>query len=285
MSLPCLVVTLPSSTARQQSVSAMMDRLGQPYEYIWGVDGARLGEPAYYSPLLDEFADYLPAHVGDITLLPREAGCFLSIIRALRRAQELDEAAALIVEDDVDFCIDDIAILEELTRIDLHYDQIKLTYTEHPLNRGIFIGQRQLLGKRLDFYFYWRGIIGTTCNIYSREGIAKLLLGLPRLGMAKPIDALISTRRYFLDFLPIFVRPALARENLANTSTIDPGQKNLDRLAGFRRKQRFWARKRRQWRHIREDLRTPLRSLWLWLRKSLFIWYCCKYLLWGRKRR
>ncbi|MCH9664183.1 MAG: glycosyltransferase family 25 protein [Gammaproteobacteria bacterium] len=282
--MACLAVTLPGCTERQASLEKQMARLHLDFEYVYGVEGRRLSEPEYYADARREFPQFLPEQPAQLQISPGESGCYLSFIRALRRAAELDCPYTLIIEDDVEFCFDDITVLEELTNENLSWDQLKLTYTEYPLNRGIRVGRREILQCQYSYFFYWRGIIGTTCNIYSRAGIDKLLRHCPRFGMQKPIDALISSHRFFMDFLPVFVRPALARENTTLTSTIVSSRGNNTALEYYLHKQKFSQRKLRQLRYIAQDLRHPVRSFIRWVKKAAFIWYCCKYLLWRRRR-
>ncbi|MCA8837592.1 MAG: glycosyltransferase family 25 protein, partial [Proteobacteria bacterium] len=282
--IACLAISLQNNESRRASLENEMARLGMSCTMIDAVDGATLADPAVWAQLRREFPEYLDGDLADIALLPGQIGCYLSLVRALRHGVGLDAKHMLIVEDDVQFGFDDPAFLEHLTDTSLSWDLIKLAHTEYPLVRGIRTARRTVGDDKFSFYFYWRGIIGTTCNLYTKRGAVKLLKNLPRWGMTAPIDQHIASRRAQMDFLPLFIRPALAHENQALASTIVAGRDNKDAFEQYLHNQSFWRRKRRQLFHIIGDLSRPWQSLRALMHKSSLPWYCCKYLLWRRNK-
>ena len=282
--LACLVINQKQDKERRRSIVAELGRLKLDYEFIDTVDGALLRDANYYEALREEFVDYLPENWQDIPINPGQLGCLLSHVRAFRYARLKNYRRVLIVEDDAQFCIDDGEILNQLAQTDVSWDCLKLGLTGKQYVRGIYYGSRKILGKTYRFNFILSGIAGTVCNLYTSEGIEKLLTHLPRFRLSDPIDVLILRQRHLLDLAYVGVQPQIARENPNHHSTIMVGRENSSAVANYEKGERFLSRKKRQLRNTWRSLKDPT-GIFLKLANGIdLFFYCLKYLLFKRKK-
>ena len=283
--MDCLVISLKSSIDRRVAVEKEMGRLSMPFRYINAVEGSRFTQPEYYQDLKKEFIEYLPENPKDIALEANVAATYLSHVRAFRYARLHKYPYVLIVEDDVNFCIEDKDILDQLAQTDLNWDCLKLSLTEYPLVRTINVGQEIIHDKKYDYCAYWSGMTGTTCTMYSRTGLEKLTANMPRFGLVKPHDSMIGHWRWRMDFSYLCIRPQLAIENLGLQSTIESGRLNAEHQKKYRDRNKFLARKKRQLKGIKNALiHNPVQHLLRPWRDKKYVVYCLKYLLFNRKK-
>ena len=270
--MDCLVISLKSSIDRRVAVEKEMGRLSMPFRYINAVEGSRFIQPEYYQDLKKEFIEYLPENPKDIALEANVAATYLSHVRAFRYARLHKYPYVLIVEDDVNFCIEDKDILDQLAQTDLNWDCLKLSLTEYPLVRTINVGREIIHDKKYDYCAYWSGMTGTTCTMYSRTGLEKLTANMPRSNLAKPHDSLMGHWRWPTDFSCLCIRPQLAIKNLIIKTKIESEQLNAVQQNKYRDNNEFLAT-----RNSAHHLLQPWRD-------KKYIVYCLKFLLFKRKK-
>lgn len=105
---PILVISLRTSSARWQKVSAELDRAGLAYERLDAVDGRCLAADA-----LARIAPWDPSAFFK-PLSPGEVGCFLSHVAAAERIASEGWERALVLEDDFVLGADFVSRLEDL---------------------------------------------------------------------------------------------------------------------------------------------------------------------------
>ena len=98
--IPILVISLPDSTDRRKAITARLDALSLPFEFVDAVDG-RNGIPDECKPMVDrQGAVSFMLH----PLSDAEFGCALSHLAAYKRVVDDGIPHALILEDDAGRC-------------------------------------------------------------------------------------------------------------------------------------------------------------------------------------
>ncbi len=96
MVIPILVISLPGSADRRESIAARLDALSLPFEFVDAVDGRR-GLPEECEPLIDR-SRAVSGH--SYPMSDAEFGCALSHMKAYRRMIDNGIPHAMILEDD-----------------------------------------------------------------------------------------------------------------------------------------------------------------------------------------
>ena len=94
--IPIFVISLPDSTDRRETITARLDALSLPFEFVDAVDG-RHGIPEECEPLVDRKRS---AGRGAGPMVDAEFACSLSHIQTCRIVVERGLTHALILEDD-----------------------------------------------------------------------------------------------------------------------------------------------------------------------------------------
>jgi len=90
------VITLINAKKRQEWIAGQLNRLGIPFEFIFGIDGRKLTVNE-----LDECYDSARAKSFEGEMTPGEIGCALSHRLAYKIIVERKVERAIILEDDI----------------------------------------------------------------------------------------------------------------------------------------------------------------------------------------
>lgn len=173
------LITLNPRSANARSIIDDLAKGGVRAEVFDAVDG-RAGEP----PLEDgESINTRRAYLFRKKLLtPTQVGCYLSHLRAVKKAYSDGYDRLCIMEDDI--AIDDgfFDVLPEILSLDESYELVRLM--------GLRIRKRKILsglvGGRFDLVRPVRGVAGTQGYVINRSGMEKLMNTAPN--MYEPID-------------------------------------------------------------------------------------------------
>jgi len=116
----CIVITLEDAQARREVISARLQALGIPFEFVSGVDGRKLDVPAH--PAYDSFKRSI---FFGRDLSNGELGCVLAHRNACRHVLESGYDAALVLEDDALLTDDLPRVMADLMTIRDRWDLVR----------------------------------------------------------------------------------------------------------------------------------------------------------------
>jgi len=208
-----LLINLDRSVDRLAFMQAQITRLGMRSERIAAIDGAKVVLPV--RELVDEKAFNWRHHA---ILRRGEIGCYLSHVSAVNRFLGSGEAAALILEDDVELSPDVPGVLNALAACPDEWDLVKLHAT-HP--GGVIDRCRLDQNYRLVSLAFRHG--SAAAYVVNRKAALKLSAGL--LPMTVPYDHEYERAwKYGLKLrtvLPLPTSRHLFPSTIANTNPVD----------------------------------------------------------------
>ncbi len=116
-----LVINLDRAADRMAHMHTQLQRAGIPYTRVAAVDGAHLQRPH------PDFSEPLFKYLHGRLWAPKELGCYLSHIQCLRTFLASDASHALILEDDVRFAPDLLALLAQARPHARHWNMLRLS--------------------------------------------------------------------------------------------------------------------------------------------------------------
>ncbi|EKV26314.1 Lipopolysaccharide core biosynthesis glycosyltransferase WadA [Caenispirillum salinarum AK4] len=177
------VITLPRAEHRQQAVRTQLEALDVPFTFVEGVDGAALERPpaGYRGRLRRLF------YGKDLTA--GEIGCFLSHRAALEQFLAEPEPYGVICEDDVTFCGDTAAVVEDIVSQGLDFDLVRMTASDK-IARSRKKWHVMDLSGRYALYRMLDLPCGGWAYLVSRQGAQRLLDASRSFWM--PFDTLLA---------------------------------------------------------------------------------------------
>lgn len=166
--IPVFVINLDRSPDRYARVAESAARNGIEIERVAGIDGATLDLGSLPGVDTRTFS-----RVNGRPMLPGEAGCYLSHMKAIRAFLENGAETALICEDDVDFTDETMPFLRDLAQFD-GWDIVKLfSFRARGFCRHGRTEQGFAIGRCL------AGPVGSSAAYaISRDGAARFLTSL-----------------------------------------------------------------------------------------------------------
>ncbi len=166
--IPVFVINLDRSADRLARVVESAKRNGIRIDRVPGVEGAGLD--------LASHADLDPAAFSKVNgrpMLPGEAGCYLSHLKAIDAFLATDASIALICEDDVEFTADTVRFMQDLAEVE-GWDVVKLySFRTHGFRRHWRTLHGFLIGRCL------AGPVGSSAAYaVSRDGAGRLIASL-----------------------------------------------------------------------------------------------------------
>ena len=122
--LPIFVISLARAEGRRAAMRARLDKLGAHYEIVDAVDGATLTAADYGDNILrrDKFRRKFGREILD-----GEIGCYLSHYRLWQRMVAEKIPSALVLEDDVDWDEDMLAVADDIDNLDWAWGVVLLS--------------------------------------------------------------------------------------------------------------------------------------------------------------
>ena len=122
--LPIFVISLARAEGRRAAMRARLDKLGADYEIVDAVDGATLTPADYGDNILrrDKFRRKFGREILD-----GEIGCYLSHYRLWQRMVTEKIPSALVLEDDVDWDEDLLAVADDIDNLDWSWGVVLLS--------------------------------------------------------------------------------------------------------------------------------------------------------------
>lgn len=166
--IPVFVINLDRSPDRYARVAESAERQRIHIERVPGVDGAALDLATLAGVDAQGFS-----RVNGRPMMPGEAGCYLSHIKAIRAFLDSGSDLALICEDDVDFTSDTMPFMRDLATLD-GWDVVKLfSFRVHGFRNHERTAHGFAIGRCV------AGPVGSSAAYaVSREGAARLLKSL-----------------------------------------------------------------------------------------------------------
>ena len=180
VSIPVFVINLDRSPERYARVAKSAARWGIEINRVAGVDGATLDIASLAGVDAKAFS-----RVNGRPMMPGEAGCYLSHLKAIRAFLDGGSDMALICEDDVDFTGDTMSFMDDLTGFE-GWDVVKLySFRVHGFRRHERTPHGFAIGRCL------AGPVGSSAAYaVSRDGAARLLRSLAP--MVVPYDVALE---------------------------------------------------------------------------------------------
>lgn len=200
MDIPVYILNLDRSKERYERISQSAEKVGLNYKRVSAIDGSKID--IFHTPEID-VKRFRRRHGKDI--LPGEAGCYLSHLRALSAVVNGDAPYAVIAEDDVGFNKNFMTVINELAQIE-GWDIIKLANHRYRLfHRYMDVSDKVSIGRFL------HGPSGSSAAyMVTKEGAKKLIAKLTPMSL--PYDValergwngfeILSTNRNIIEFLP-----------------------------------------------------------------------------------
>lgn len=132
------LINLERATERLHRMEAKLSAAGLPFERVPAVEGSALRFP---HPGFDAWSY---RHLHGRRVIPAEVGCYLSHVECARRLLASEASHALILEDDVSFAPDFVAVLRAAMLEGASWDILRLS----TVNKGPKFGYRKLPGGR-----------------------------------------------------------------------------------------------------------------------------------------
>ena len=122
--LPIFVISLARAEGRRAAMRARLGKLGADYEIVDAVDGATLNPADYGDNILrrDKFRRKFGREILD-----GEIGCYLSHYRLWQRMVTEKIPSALVLEDDVDWDEDLLAVADDIDNLDWSWGVVLLS--------------------------------------------------------------------------------------------------------------------------------------------------------------
>jgi glycosyl transferase, family 25 len=238
------VINLPRDAARMQTIAQRLDALGLPFERFDAVDGRRL-EPAELDAMYSAQANRV--HYPQ-PLVAGEIGCYASHLALWQRIADSGDAAALVLEDDVEPTPLLRPVLDALAALPPCWDMVKLIGrdSETPLQSWPLVDAvAATAAARLIRYRRVPSLTGAYA--ISRAGALRLLAA--RRPFFRPID--IDLRYWWECKLRVFgVAPYPVRH--ADAAAVSSIGARRTRVGPVLR----WRKMREQWRYSRENARA-----------------------------
>jgi glycosyl transferase family 25 len=200
------LINLDRSTDRGKRMAFLLSHIGLYFERVSAIDGAKLQFP------IDDFDErgYLLRHGRRPN--PFEIGCFLSHVECARRLLASADDHALILEDDLNFDQDFVAVVNEaLTRGD-HWDIVRLS--------TVNIGKKHRVRRLTERHYLAISLTrekGSGAYLINRRAAEWITQSL--LPMHLPYD-LAFDREYLVGLRAFFVDPPPARQDAEPGSEI-----------------------------------------------------------------
>lgn len=173
------IINLEKSTDRMAHMRQEMTTLGLPYTRIEAVYGPALPEP------IQEFDEQRFNRLTGKHKNPREIGCYLSHINALKAFLASDNSHALILEDDVHFPDTLCNLLDRAIEHNKHWDLLRLSSSR----QGEFIKIAQL-DTHHQLAYNLKVLKNTGAYLITRTGAKSCLRKL--LPMCLPYDVALD---------------------------------------------------------------------------------------------
>lgn len=194
------VIHLARAAARRPQVDRLLAMLPMPATVIDAVDGSRLSE----SELNTVVTQRLHRPYYPFQLRPQEVGCFLSHRRAWAAIVDRDLEAGLIVEDDVDFELEDLRpLLDFVLGAMGPGDYVRFPYRHRYLSGRV-------KAKHGSFSLIQPYVVGlgTQMQVVGRDAAERLLAATARFD--RPVDTTMQmfwlTRVRMLTAQPLVIR-------------------------------------------------------------------------------
>ncbi len=216
MDIPVYIINLDRSKERFKSVSQSAEKVGLNYYRVSAVDGSKID--IFHQPEIN-VKRFRRRHGKNI--LPGEAGCYMSHLRALSAVANGNNFYAVIAEDDVGFDQDFVEIITKLTHID-GWDMIKFANHRHRIfHKYMDVTDNVSIGRFL------HGPLGSSAAyIVTKEGAKKLVAKLTP--MCLPYD--VALERGWSGYNAFSTNKNIVKFCGGNGSTIVKGRKTYQNM-------------------------------------------------------
>ena len=193
--LPIFVISLARAESRRAAMRARLDKLGADYEIVDAVDGATLTADDYGDNILrrDKFRRKFGREILD-----GEIGCYLSHYQLWQRMVAEKIPSALVLEDDVDWDEDLLAVADDIDNLDWSWGVVLLSGRKHKKNRGHVLAP---VGDNRQVLLSGRRGITTAGYVISQMGAWALLQHCREI--SAPID--IAYGEWWQSEIPFYV--------------------------------------------------------------------------------
>lgn len=216
MDIPIYIINLDRSKERFKIVSQSAEKAGLNYNRVSAVDGGAID--IFHSQEIN-VKRFRLRHGKNI--LPGEAGCYLSHLRALSAVMNGSAPYAVIAEDDVGFDQEFVDIINKLAHID-GWDMIKFSNHRHRIfHKYMDVTNNVSIGRFL------HGPLGSSAAyMVTREGAKKLVSKLTPMSL--PYD--VALERGWTGYQAFSTNRNIVKFCGVNGSTIVKGRKTYQNM-------------------------------------------------------